>query len=326
MRAPDFWGPSPGGAGRLMAALLSPLGCVYGMITASRAGRDAEWRAPVPVICVGNAVAGGAGKTQIVIDLAKRLAGKSLHPHILTRGYGGSLTGTVRVDLASHTAHDVGDEALLLADVAPVWRSADRVEGAKAAADANAGVIIMDDGFQNPSLFKTLSLLVIDGAYGFGNGKPMPAGPLREPASSAFARADACIVIGDTSPPGLVSGRPVFTAHVRPSKEAPDLAGRDVIAFAGIGQPQKFFDTLTKAGARLVATRAFADHHPFTPSELGPLIARADQAGALPVTTTKDYVRIPADLKPRVTPYPVELAWDDADALENFILARIGLN
>lgn len=327
MRAPDFWGPAPGAGGKLMSAALSPLGSVYGAITAARAKRPPEWQAPVPVICVGNAVAGGAGKTQVVIDLAARLKNASKQVHVLTRGYGGKITGTRRVDPAAHTSQDVGDEALLIADIAPVWRSADRVEGAKAAVAAGAGIIVMDDGFQNPSLLKTLSLLVIDGAYGFGNGNPMPAGPLREPASSALARADAVVVIGkEITPLGLPATLTRFDAAVRPSQDAPVVNGRKVAAFAGIGQPAKFFETLKTSGAELIGTKAFPDHHPFDQSDLAPLLARAELEGAMALTTAKDFVRLPDDLKALVTPYPVELEWEDAMALENFILGRIGLD
>lgn len=328
MRAPDFWGPGRGSPmGGFLAAVLSPLGSIYGAVTASRARRPAAWQAPVPVICIGNAVAGGAGKTQVVIDLAARLKKKSKRVHVLTRGYGGRLTGTVQVDPAGHSSIDVGDEALLIANVAPVWRSADRVEGAKAAVAAGADIILMDDGFQNPSLAKTVSLLVIDGAYGFGNGKPMPAGPLREPVSSAFARADAAVVIGkEAAPLGLPATLMRFDAAVRPSQDAPVLGNRKVVAFAGIGQPGKFFETLRAAGAELIETRAFPDHHPFARSDLAPLTALAESEGAMLLTTTKDFVRLSDDLKSRVTPFPVDLAWDEPDALENFILERVGLD
>ena len=214
MRAPDFWGPGRTSfSGRSMAALLSPLGHVYGAVTASRARRPAAWEAPVPVICVGNAVMGGAGKTQVAIDLAVRLTRAGKNPHILTRGYGGRLNGTVRVDPETHTADDVGDEALLLAEHAPVWRGADRVQDAQAACDAGAGVIVMDDGFQNPALAKTLSLLVVDGEYGFGNGSwarppsPSPGSGGRK-NSSARSRTPA-----SPSPPRTRS--PIITPSAR---------------------------------------------------------------------------------------------------------------
>ncbi|MGJ3260512.1 MAG: tetraacyldisaccharide 4'-kinase [Rhodospirillales bacterium] len=328
MRAPDFWGPGRTSfSGRSMAALLSPLGHVYGAVTASRARRPAAWEAPVPVICVGNAVMGGAGKTQVAIDLAGRLTRAGKTPHILTRGYGGRFNGTVRVDPETHTADDVGDEALLLAEHAPVWRGADRVRDAQAACDAGAGVIVMDDGFQNPALAKTLNLLVVDGDYGFGNGRVFPAGPLREPVESALARAGAAVVIGgDADALGLPASLPLFRASVRPATAAAGLSGKTAIAFAGIGRPEKFFRTLADAGVTLAATHAFADHHAFRPDELKPLIAAANDAGAVLVTTAKDIVRVPGDLRTHVTPFPVQLAWEDERALESFILEQSGLN
>lgn len=327
MKAPEFWGPGRHAlADRLMAAALTPAGWIYGAVTASRASRAPIWQAPVPVICIGNVVAGGAGKTQVCLDLAKRLGDAGQRPHLLTRGYGGTLTGTVRVDPDTHSAAEVGDEALLLAAAAPVWRSADRIAGAQAACAAGAGAIIMDDGFQNPSLGKSLSLLVVDGAYGFGNGHVMPAGPLREPVSGALGRADAVIIIGDGDIGTLPSSLPRFRAAIRPAPDAPDVQGRPVIAFAGIGRPEKFFATLQGAGAELVRTEAFADHHPFSRGDVAPLIADAEARGAMLLTTAKDYVRMPADLKGDVTPYPVALTWEDATAWQSFILERSGLN
>lgn len=327
MKAPEFWGPERTTiSARLLAAALTPAGWIYGTVTASRASRAPIWQAPVPVICIGNVVSGGAGKTQVCIDLARRLRDAGKTPHVLTRGYGGTLSGTVRVDPEKHAAEDVGDEALLLAAEAPVWRSADRVAGAKAACTAGAGVIIMDDGFQNPSLGKSLSVLVVDGAYGFGNGHVMPAGPLREPVSGALARADAVVIVGDGDIGTLPSSLPRFRAAIRPAPHAPDIQGRPVIAFAGIGRPEKFFDTLQGAGAELVRTEAFADHHSFTAGDVAPLIADAKARGVMLVTTSKDAVRIPGEMRADVTPYPVELGWDDARAWQSFILEQSGLN
>ncbi len=327
MKAPEFWGPECTTiSARLLAAALSPAGWIYGTVTAARAGKAATWQAPVPVICIGNVVSGGAGKTQVCIDLARRLHDAGKTPHVLTRGYGGTLSGTVRVDPAIHGAGDVGDEALLLAAEAPVWRSADRVTGAKAACAAGAGAIIMDDGFQNPSLGKSLSVLVVDGKYGFGNGHVMPAGPLREPVSGALTRADAVVIIGEGDIGTLPSSLPRFRAAIRPRSDAPDVDGKAVIAFAGIGRPEKFFATLQGAGADLVRTAAFADHHPFTAGDIEPLIADAKARGAMLVTTTKDAVRIPEEMRTAVTAYPVELGWDDARAWQSFILERSGLN
>jgi tetraacyldisaccharide 4'-kinase len=311
-----------------MATALTPLGSIYGAVTTSRAVRKPLWQALVPVICVGNAVMGGAGKTQVCLDLARRLSGDKRAVHVLSRGYGGRLAGPVRVDVASHHASDVGDEALVLARHAPTWVGADRTATARAATDAGAGLVIMDDGFQNPALAKDLSLLVIDGGYGFGNGRVCPAGPLRERAESAFARTDAVCIIGTPGPamPAIPENLPVFQARIRPDPRMASLKGKKVIAFAGIGRPEKFFDTLFEAGADIQKTFGYPDHYQFLEHELDVLLQSAEDIGADVVTTEKDHARLSDDYRSRILPFPVVLEWDDAAALERFILGRIRLN
>ncbi len=325
MRAPDFWSA---GHNSPLATALAPLGCLYGAITHRRATRAPSWRAPVPVICVGNAVMGGAGKTQVCIDLVKRLSARGTPVHVLTRGYGGTQPGPVRVDAATHSAADVGDEALVLATCAPCWVGGDRTVTAKAAVAAGAGILVMDDGYQNPALARDVNLLVIDADYGFGNGHVFPAGPLRETAQSAFARADAALVIGETGPalPSLPSSLPRFNARIRPAADAPDLGGKEVIALAGIGRPEKFFRTLREAGAEIFKTISFADHHPYTASEMTALLQTATDNDCALITTEKDHQRLPTSIKDRIIAYPVCLTWQDEDALERFILERSGLN
>ncbi len=290
MRAPDFWS----GEGRGIAPLLlSPIAAAYAAVTARRVARHG-WRAPVPVICCGNATAGGAGKTTVALDLGRRLANRGVAVHFLLRGYGGTLKGPVRVDPARHDSRAVGDEALLLAAERPTWVAADRGVGAQAAVAAGAQAIVMDDGLQNPSLEKDLSLLVIDGSYGFGNGRIIPSGPLREPVAAAAARSQAAILVGEDEcgalaqlPPGL----PVLRARLRPGPEAEMLAGQAVFAFCGIANPRKFFATIQEAGAVLAGRLAFADHYPYDAGDLRDLLAEADQLRAVPVTTRKDFVR-----------------------------------
>ena len=278
----------------------------------------------VPVVCIGSVVAGGAGKTPVAIALGEALAQRGRHPHFLSRGYGGTLAGPVRVDRAKHPAYQVGDEPLLLAAVAPTWVARDRAAGARAAANEGAGVILMDDGFQNGALRKDISLLVVDGGYGFGNGRVMPAGPLREPVEEALARADAVIVIGeDTSGAGARIGTaaPVLTARFVPRPDAERVAGRRVLAFAGIGRPAKFFETLAGMGCEIVDAVPFPDHHRYTEDEVMGLVEAAAAADAVPVTTEKDAVRLPPSAEGMVEPVRVALEWGDPAAFERLVEA-----
>ncbi|MBI5164592.1 MAG: tetraacyldisaccharide 4'-kinase [Magnetospirillum sp.] len=319
MRAPDFWQRDG-----MPARLLSPVAAVYAWAGARRLARGQPERAAVPVICIGNIVAGRAGKTPVTIALAQRLRAAHRHPHILTRGYGGTEVGPRVVDLVRHDAARVGDEALLLAEVAPTWVARCRPEGAAAAVSMAADVILMDDGFQNPSLAKDLSLVVVDGATGFGNRRVIPAGPCREPVAVGLARADAMVVIGEdrTGVAALAAGKPVLAARLVPGPEAVALRGRAVVAFAGIGRPGKFFATLDEIGARPLACHAFPDHHPYARRDIETLLA---EAGSAPlVTTAKDAVRLPADLRQRVTVLTVGLQWADEPALDRLLAGVLG--
>jgi tetraacyldisaccharide 4'-kinase len=315
MRAPDFWT----GDGRgLLPLLLSPAAALYGAATARRMRRPG-WRAPVPVICCGNATAGGAGKTTLALDIGQRLANRGIALHFLLRGYGGRLRGPLRVDLARHDSPDVGDEALLLAGERPAWISADRGAGARAAVAAGAQAIVMDDGLQNPTLEKDLSLLVIDGGYGFGNGRIIPAGPLRERVAAAAARAQAAVLIGEDETGALArlpASMPVLRARLVPGPEAALLAGQPVLAFCGIASPRKFFSTLQEAGAVLAGRQAFADHYPYDEDELRELLEEAESLRAIPVTTRKDFVRIPKAFRARVTVVKVTLGWEEPARIE----------
>ena len=315
MRAPAFW---TGDGGGIMPLLLSPIAAVYAAATARRMRRPG-WRAPVPVICCGNATAGGAGKTTVALDLGQRLANRGVAVHYLLRGYGGRLKGPVRVDPAAHTTVDVGDEALLLAAERPAWVSGDRGAGAQAAVASGAQAIVMDDGLQNPTLEKDLSLLVIDGSYGFGNGRIIPAGPLREPVLAAARRAQAAVLIGEDEagalrqlPPMM----PVLRARLVPGPEASMLAGQPVLAFCGIANPRKFFATLQEAGAVLAGRQAYADHYPYDEGDLRDLVAEAESLRAIVVTTRKDFVRVPPAFRAQVTVVTVGLAWEEPARIE----------
>lgn len=273
---------------------------------------------PVPVICVGNVVAGGAGKTPTALAIGHMLRAQGMEAHFLTRGYKGKLKGPVQVDPAVHVAADVGDEALLLAQVLPTWVSRDRVAGGQAAVKAGAECIVMDDGYQNPSLHKDLNLLVIDGLYGFGNGRLLPAGPLREPVSDAVGRAHAIILFGQDKAQVLkhVSPyKPVLNAQLRPVTANNLLACKPVVAFAGIAQPSKFYRTLNEIGCQVERMVSFPDHHLFTRREVESLLAQAKSLDGLLVTTTKDYVRLPKDLRVNILPVQVEAVFEDPDAV-----------
>ncbi len=315
---PAFWRH---GGGTVLPRLLWPASRVVQAATARRVARPG-WRAPVPVVCCGNAGVGGAGKTTVALDLAARLQADGLAVHLLTRGHGGRAHGPLRVDPARHTARDVGDEALLLAACAPTWVGADRAASARLAVAAGAHLLLMDDGLQNSTLRQDCALLVVDGAAGFGNGRVLPAGPLREPASTAASRAAACVLIGDDLtgaqrllPPAL----PVLRAHLTPGPQLAGLAGRRVLAFAGIARPAKFFDMLADAGAAPVARLAYADHHVFSRRELAAILTEAARLGAQAVTTPKDFARIPAGWRAGISQVGVSLQWDDLGMLDGVL-------
>jgi tetraacyldisaccharide 4'-kinase len=313
VRAPEFWA-RPG----ILPALLSPVASVWGFGAKLRQGGAKTVRLGIPVICAGNLVAGGAGKTPTALALGALLRAQGGTPHFLTRGYGGALSGPVRVDPSAHTAADVGDEALLLAAEAPTWVSRDRVAGARAAEAAGATAIVMDDGFQNPKLAKDISFIVVDGGYGFGNGHLMPAGPLREQLPDGLARAQAAILIGEDRhgvAEQLEGKLPVLRARLEPDENAHRLAGRTILAFAGIARPAKFYDTLRRLGCNIALTQDFADHHPYTPDEIMALCESASAFGALPVTTEKDLVRFPPEARGMVGTVRVRLVWDDPAAI-----------
>lgn len=317
MRAPEFWR-----ADGVCARLAAPLGIAYGLAGRIKFARSVPWQAEVPVICVGNLVMGGAGKTPVAAALGAEFVRHGVAVHFLSRGHGGRNPGPVRVQSRIHDATEVGDEPLILSEIAPTWVARDRPEGAKAAKAAGAEAIVMDDGFQNPSLAKDLALLVVDGEYGLGNGRVFPAGPLREPWQSGLARADVAILIGDDRVAielELRARLPVLRARFVPAPGAERLAGRDVVAFAGIGRPEKFFETLTEMDCRLCATRSFADHHQYRELEIMELVNSAANHGATPVTTAKDAARLTPDMRSLVEVLDVALDWEEEDALARLI-------
>lgn len=323
--APGFWGREPS----LAAGLLAPLGAAWDAAGRLRRGLAHPYRASVPVVCVGNLVAGGSGKTPVALALLDWFASRGVGVHAVTRGYGGRLTGPVRVDPAAHDAAEIGDEALLLAARAPSWVAHDRALGAAAASAAGAAAILLDDGFQNPWIAKTLSFLVVDAGYGFGNGRVMPAGPLRENLRRGLCRADAVVLVAAAgeSPASRVElgkSRPVLPAVLAPVAGA-RFAGSRVAAFAGIGRPEKFFAALRWLGAEIVGEHRFPDHHPYREREVAALRRVADRENARLVTTAKDFVRLPPAHRAAVEVLEVEIRWPDPEGLAE-LLAPIVLS
>lgn len=330
MRAPGFWFTPPDQP-TLWARALSPMASIYANGTVRRLNKQG-YRSGVPVLCVGNLNVGGAGKTPTIIALIERLTERGqTNIHVVSRGYGGRLAGPVRVDAACHAAADVGDEPLLLAAFSPTWVSRDRAAGVQAAERAGAHVVLLDDGFQNPSVVKSLSIVVVDAGIGFGNGRCLPAGPLREPVNKGLARANFVLSIGpaaDQAQFARVWGNeislPQLTGHLAPLKMGMDWHGLRVLAFAGIGHPEKFFTTLQGEGAAIAATVALDDHQPLTPALMQRLQAQANFLHAQLVTTEKDAIRLPDTFRSNVLTLPVRLRLDDWSTLDSALL-RVGL-
>jgi tetraacyldisaccharide 4'-kinase len=327
MRAPSFWSRPDK---TLLACILSPLGWIYGAITARRMAQSGT-HLDVPVLCIGNFTAGGAGKTPVAARLAQALLQRGKRPAIISRGYGGVLSGLtpVRVDPSRQSSAEVGDEPLLLARVAPTYICTDRLAGAKAAIAEGATFILLDDGLQNPQLAKAFSIAVVDSEVGIGNGLCLPAGPLRAPLSAQWCHVQAVISIGEgtTDAPLLAQaykrGIATFKARLVPDPSlAAAISGQRVFAFAGIGRPEKFFATVRQTGADVAATQAFPDHHRFTKLDLTSLARLAKQRGIIPVTTEKDAMRLPPEMRANVVALAVTLDIAGLDALLDMLLTQ----
>ena len=329
MRAPAFWQETG-----IASALLAPFSGLYGWAAAARM-RQPGSSAGVPVICVGDPTLGGAGKTPTALAIGRFLHEAGGRPFFLSRGYGGRTRGPLVVDPRRHGSAQVGDEPLLLARIAPTVVARSRPAGASLARENGASVIVMDDGFQNPSLAKDFSVLVVDGRRGIGNGRVFPAGPLRVPLQIQLERAQALILVGEIAAGGSVLakaealGIPVFRGRLEPNAQAiAALAGKDVLAFAGIADPRKFFATLFAIGIHTVICRAFADHHRYSAREAARLLAEADRHGHVPVTTEKDLVRICGDraleaLAARAQAVPIELVLEREVEFQALVLSAL---
>ncbi|WP_296599124.1 tetraacyldisaccharide 4'-kinase [Phenylobacterium sp.] len=328
LSTPRWWYTRDGKTGAVARLLLTPLSWIWAAATARRIARGRAVDPGVPVICVGNLTVGGTGKTPVVREIARRLGAA-----VLSRGYGGALAGPLQVDPATHAAADVGDEPLMLARDLPVWIARDRAAGALAAAKAGVRGIVMDDGHQNPSLRKTLSLLVVDGEtrndeWPFGDGRVFPAGPMREPLATGLARADAAVILlpADLAAPdpGLLralAAVPVLVARLAPA--APPPPG-PLVGFAGVGKPWKVERALQAAGGDLKDFWPFPDHHPYGEATLNRLAERAAQFGATLITTEKDWARLPAAWRDRIAAWPVRAVFDDEPALDALLGRTVG--
>lgn len=332
MRAPSFWWRDAG----IAASLLAPISRVYGGIAERRLTRAGE-TIGIPVLCIGNPTLGGAGKTPTAIAAAKGLIAAGERPVFLTRGYGGRLKGPIAVDPIRHHADAVGDEARLLARTAPTIVARDRVAGARQAQSAGATIVVMDDGFQNPSLTKTFCVLVVDARRSIGNGRVFPAGPLRAPPGAQFDRANAVIVVGETQDGRRAAdqlnvmvrsrGLPILLGRLEPDRRAVEALSHDkLLAFAGIGNPEKFFATLERDGLKVAVRRSFPDHHRYTTADIRALLQMADHRGLTPVTTEKDFSRLEGDraaalLVQRTKALPVKLVLEQQDLFDRLLLA-----
>lgn len=329
LTAPEFWWQKKP---TLSAWLLSPIGAIYGWLTVRRMLRAPRGNADIPVLCIGNLTMGGAGKTPATLALVNHLVNLGHKPGILLRGYGGTEKGPLLVK-SGHNVGQVGDEALLYVNVAPTAVCADRVAGATLLGKAGVDIILMDDGFQNPSLHKDLSLIVVDTQTAWGNGLCCPAGPLRAPVNSQLQNASAIIALGDGARGGDVEDAanrhdlPIYRGEMVPVQMSEDFVGRRFIAYSGIGRPEKFFKSLTDANLEAVERFSFPDHHVFTEKDAEKILSRCRSQDAMPITTQKDFVRLlaapehtfAAELRQVSKVLKIQIEWENPDSIDEML-------
>lgn len=316
MKTPTYWKNK-----NIISYMLFPIGWLYGFITSLRTKIKKTHKAKIPVICVGNLTAGGTGKTPIAISIAEILKQTYNNVSFISRGYGGSLKN-VMVNNKIHTPNQVGDEPLLLSEVAPVFINPNRAEAAELAIKHNADCLIMDDGFQNPTLHKDISFLVFNGSFGIGNGFAIPAGPLRESFSNGIKRAHAIIIIGeDKTNIADKTDLPIFYADI--IEEKPIIKNKNAYAFAGIGYPEKLYQSLKNCGINVVHTKDFPDHHFYTNEELQEIINTAHKENLEIFTTSKDFVKIPHQLQHKFNILNIKIKWRDEILLKNFLINNL---
>ena len=316
MKTPSFWH-----ADGFIPKLLEPLAQLYKCLSFLERSLRSKTKIDIPVLCIGNLVSGGAGKTPIALSIGQKLNVKH-NISFLTRGYGGIEAGPIEVNPDEHSSYEVGDEALILSEVGPTWVSRNRTAGAIAAKNAGFEIVIMDDGFQHTSLVKTLSFVIIDGPYGFGNGRLIPAGPLREPIYSGLKRADVIVLVGEVNPSIielLPNNKPLLRASLVPAEMDIQLSNNNVIGFAGIGRPTKFLETLEKMGLDVIDFVAFPDHYRFRESEIRELYEKATEVDAILVTTFKDMKRVPKNVAHLCQPIGITVVWEDDSEIQQLL-------
>jgi len=315
MKTPRFWSSK-----NILSTLLLPAAGLYYLASRWRQAHTTPAVLSVPVICIGNLTTGGAGKTPVALAIGEMLKAKHINAFYVSRGYGGSARGPLMVEPHTHSAALVGDEPLLLAGVLPTVVGKNRLAAAEFAIAQGAEMIVMDDGFQNPTLAKTLSFIVVDRRLSFGNERLLPAGPLREPVKRGLSRAQALIIVNPANfLPTALPAIPIIIARSHPHADALALSGKKILAFCGIAYPKKFYDMLRNAGADIVEKISFADHHRYSEKDIKRLREQAKAQNLQLVTTAKDAARLPDGFKSEIHVAHMVLTFENSDIIDELI-------